>query len=76
MENEAKDCYYSELDEAQVILTRLQSVNETISDYVMNSSDDESKLDLCNKINTFSDCIGMYAERLEKIINELNSKGE
>ncbi len=67
-----KDFSY-ELYEVQILLSRLQFINGTINDYVINSSDDESKLDFGNAINTFSDCIGMYAERLEKTIDSIEN---
>lgn len=33
--------------------------------YVINSEDSESKLDMGNAVNTFSDCIEMYVARLK-----------
>lgn len=76
MKSEEKCCSYSDLDEAQLILTYLRFMNNKITEHIMNSSESESKLQLSNAIIIYAECIDMYAERLEKIIDKLIGKGE
>lgn len=63
-------------DEINICLFRLGLMNDSISDAAYNTSDAQAKLDLCNIIITYSDCISRYLETLktefDKIAKTLN----
>lgn len=63
------------LDEAQVLLACLQNTNSIMNKYIRQQYVGEISVDLANEVDTLSDCIGMYANKLEKILAELNAKG-
>lgn len=63
MSNENK--LFEALNDIDLFLSRLKFINNVSEMYVINSEDNESKLDMGNAVNTFSDCIAMYVARLE-----------
>ena len=56
---------YDALNEVDYLLYNLKTINRQSMRYVLNSDDDENKTNMGNVVNTFSDCIEMYADRIE-----------
>lgn len=63
MKNENK--LFGALNDIDLFLSQLKFINDVSKMYVINSEDSESKLDMGNAVNTFSDCIEMYVARLK-----------
>ena len=59
------DKLFKALNDINLFISRLKFINNVSVTYVINSQENESKLDLSNAVNTFSDCIEKNLARLE-----------